>query len=275
MSQLLTRQTVTISPHNLHLLASVGDKVHADLMRMQPFLQEIVEVQTKILQTYAPILEMARRVVEITQPIVKAMAEMQSSIRFVQPTFEVEAPPNYIYRAEPRAVRFVEPVIDDISPRAIVNLPYEAKWDHLECRFENGHTLSVRYQGKKIGNYNHEVLGFARRNTKDLNPDIQWKLLQRLSIIYGSNNRVQPVIAELFKRPVKNVQACYKTKQNLAKKLMAAFGIADDPFYKYDDHKGYRLKFMLRPEPDLRGDGEVRSSGSPFFDGTTDLDEED
>lgn len=274
MSQLLPRQTITISLNNLHLLGSVGDKVHADFARMQPFLQEIVDVHTKILQAYAPILKMVAQLIEVTQPMVKAMAEMQSFAKFVQPTFEAEAVTlRPIYHASPRPVYYAEPVMD-IFPNAVVTLPDGAVWNDLECRFKDGHTFSVFYKGKRVGDFDHEALGFARKNTKDGKPDKQWQLLQQLSIFYESDAGLKPTIANLIEHPAKNKESCHKIKQSLANKLKSAFGISDNPFLSYDDYYGYRIKFKLRPEPDLRGDGELYSSGSNFFDETTDLTED-
>lgn len=273
MSQALTRQTIPISPHNLQLLAGLGDKVHADFVRIQPFLQEIVEVQRKVLQTYAPILEMVSRLLEVTRPILEATAQMQSFAKFVQPTFEAEAViPRQIYHVIPRAAHYTEPAID-IFPNAVVDLPDGAKWDYLECRFKDGHTISVLYKGKQIGNFDHADLGFARRNTKDGKPDKQWQLLQQLSIFYESDTSLKPTVANLIEHPAKNKESCHKIKQSLANKLKSVFGISDNPFLSYDDYYGYRIKFKLLPEPDLRGDGELYPSGSLFFDETTDLSE--
>jgi hypothetical protein len=274
MSHALTRQTITISPHNLQLLESIGDKVQADFVRMQPFLQQVVEAQTRMLQLYAPILGMVNRLMEVTRPILEATAQMQSLAKFVQPNFEVEAViPRQIYQVSPRPVYYTEPVID-IFPNAAVTLPDGARWDYLECRFKDGHTLSVFYKGKQIGNFDHADLGFARRNTKDGKPDKQWQLLQQLSIFYESDTGLKPTVANLIEHPAKNKESCHKIKQSLANKLKSAFGIADSPFLRYDDYLGYRIRFKLRPEPGLRGDGELFSSGSKLFDDTTDIDQD-
>ncbi len=272
MPQVLTQNSIVISPQNLEILQKVGDKVQADIDRMQPFLQHMVEVQQKLMLTYKPIFESIHRVVEATRPIFEASAQLNSIVKYLQPPAEPEL---YINRIShiPRPINYIESDARvSVSP---VRLPPNAGWNKVKCDFMDSHTLTVWYDGQKIGNFGHETLGFARLSTTDHKPDKQWELLRWLAIISSSNNRVRPTFAVLFTQPAKNIQACYKLKHNLAKKLKSAFGLSEDPFYKYDDYAGYRLKFSILPERDLRGNGELRFSGSPLYDREIDPEEED
>ncbi len=257
----------------MEILDNIGRKVQADFDRMQPVIQHIIFVQQRLIETYAPIFEAMSRLRETMRPLIEFSSQMNSMVKYLQPPSEPELVVTMpLYR--PKPIHYIEQ-IEEVSIQAVVNLPEDALWAKLENRFVDTHTVSVWYDGKKIGNYDYEALGFARMNTKDHKPDKQWHLLRRLAIISSSNNKVRPTFAELFTQPAKNNQACHKLKHNLSKKLKLAFGIAEDPFYKYDDYAGYRLKFKILPEPDLRGDGQIRTSGSPLFEREFDEEDED
>lgn len=272
MSRALPHNSIVISTQNMEILENVGSKIQADLDRMQPFLQHIVEVQQRLIVAYKPIFESMQKIVEVTRPLLETTSQLNSVVKYLQPQAEPELFINRISQI-PRPIHYIESEVGvNISP---VSLPPGADWNKIKCSFIDRHTLSIWYEDKKIGDFGHEVLGFARMSTAGHKPDKQWELLRRLAIINSSNNRVRPTFGELFTQPAKNIQACYKLKHNLAKKLKLAFGLSDDPFYKYDDYAGYRLKFSLLPERDLRGNGELRFSGSPLYDREIDPDEED
>lgn len=50
-----------------------------------------------------------------------------------------------------------------------------------------------------------------------------------------------------------------KQKEKLSKQLKFCFGISEhDPFKIHNEGMGYITKFKIQPDPDLRGDGEIR-----------------
>lgn len=149
-----------------------------------------------------------------------------------------------------------------------IEMPNTASWEELEIKFINQFDVEIFHNGEFQKKANYEELGFGRQNTKDNLPNKQWEFLRQLAIIYETGT-IQPTIENLkftLKNIIKSKDDCMKTKEHLGKSLKKAFGIRDNPFYKYDPDKGYKIKFKLKPETILRGDGELRKIGSQYIE---------
>lgn len=152
------------------------------------------------------------------------------------------------------------------SKKAVVELPPDTRWEDIELRFKDAHTLSVLLKGKHVCDCDFADLGLARTNTSEPTPNKQWKFLQQLSVIVEQKNIVLPTTENLFRSLRTTRAALHKNKQALSERLISSFGITDSPFHPYDQHHGYRLRCMLRPEPVLRGGGELHSSGGRLIE---------
>lgn len=281
---------------------AVINEIHASAIRdvesltasFAPFFEQQKEMQDRIAEALAPMTRAAEEIARTMQPMIDDWARMQEMMPSISlpvlPTlstvltpYRVEEPIEYIPRPTgPMLVRLDDQSVDTIVskvvellkkdasqtlviPISIVPMPVGATWDHIGVNFTDPHTLRISYKGKLVGAYDYALLGFARKNTKDRLPDKQWGFLLQLAILTEMKG-AKPTTRHLSKSLVIKTDACEKSKQNLSKKLQAAFGISDDPFKKYDSIEGYRTKFTLKPEPLLRGDGEVHRSGGSLLD---------
>lgn len=267
------RKTVVIDTRSMEMMERMGTHIQESLDIWQSNVQPMLEFQARMLEAYAPVLQSISRMVKALQPFLEMQEKLKSYSEIAMPDLVVEAISIPVYPTKTRMIRRIEP-IEEVTPKSLIQLPFEAEWKYLECRFRDGHTISVLYKDKLIGNFDHESLGFARKNTKDGKPDKQWELLKQLSIIYQHNTNFKPTVGDLAIHFESKKATLHKLKQSLADKLKSAFGITNDPFHSYDDQLGYQIRFKLRPEPDLRGDGQLYPSGSKFFDNTTDLDQD-
>ena len=148
----------------------------------------------------------------------------------------------------------------------IIKLPIGTQWDDLEMKFENKFDVSIYYKGKFLKKYDYIALGFSRTNTTDKKSDKQWDFLIKLSITYKNSRLMEPTVENLSRELKMTKATCMKTKENLAKKLLIAFGIENDPFHEYDPEKGYRTKFKLQPEALLRSNKNPYSYGAQYND---------
>ncbi len=152
----------------------------------------------------------------------------------------------------------------------VVKLPLEARWEDVELRFKDGHTIDLFYKHEFKGGYYHADLDFAMGNTKDGRPDKQWQLLSLLSIATQFNKDFVAT-AESLAVPLKTTPGlCEKMKSKLDKKLRTAFGIKQSPFYPYNKEVGYRTKFTLVPEPAIRRNGDLHGSAGHLFEDVED-----
>ncbi len=150
-----------------------------------------------------------------------------------------------------------------------VKLPADAKWSDITITFKNSQDVEVQYKDNKMGIFSHEKLGFARENTEMNQPNKLWLLLEMIAMTeeYEGDKKVV-----LTKEHLKNAFKCKsenvieKQKSSLSMSLRLATGIQEEPFEKYTPEQGYRPKFRLRPEPVLRGDGELYPSGHQHID---------
>ncbi len=281
-------------PYNLNLDSKdLDDEMSSDpqnlLDALQPVLKQLnsftasaqfssvaQELSEKMKRDSQEILSKISEVVVVPmQPIIEAMQKQMHPFdelgkritRFaIPPVLDLPAIKLGEVSVPSTATRPTEPVYMPSFRGAepVIKLPVGAIWEKLKCRFKNAHTLTVLYDGKKVGDYSHEELGFAMLNsTKHHKPDKQWVFITFISIVSVNEKLgIRPTTPNVSQRMETSKDAVHKIKRSLSKKLQDAFGIDDDPFLSYDKHLGYRLKFVVEPEPDLRDRKLYPSGGS-------------
>lgn len=133
-----------------------------------------------------------------------------------------------------------------------LNIPYGTAWEDIEIRFKNEYDIEIFVHGKFFINTNNEQLGFFDSRSKDKKPSSQWTLLRGISANRGILD-MSRCADELARERIR------KQKEKLSKQLKFCFGISEyDPFETHNDRMGYIAKFKVQPDPDLRGDGEIR-----------------
>lgn len=213
--------------------------------------------------------DQVRKSLEPIMPTLRFVAELNKIYRDVYGTTEttideVELPPKVaVVAKKPKTKREVL----FIAPK--VPLPTGAKWSDITITFRNSHDVEVNYGDTSLGKFSHEQLGFARGNTEMSSPNKLWLLLEMLAVAeeFESDKKIVMTTEHLmtvFK--AKKLNVIEKQKSSLALSLRLAFGIHDEPFELYTHEHGYRPKFKLRPEPLLRGDGELHPSGHEHID---------
>jgi hypothetical protein len=210
--------------------------------------------------------DQVRQAIEPIKPTLRFIAELQAIYQEVygaEPVAEISAEP------APEPVKQVQPKTkkEVLFSKPRVELPQGAKWQDLTICFQNSQDIEVKYGDTSIGKYSHEDLGFAQANTEWKNPDRRWALLTVLAI--AGNYKPKMVMNKDHLMNVCKVtsqNAVEKQKSDLAKGLRAAFGIQEDPFERYTHEVGYQPKFTLLPEKEMRGDGNLHSSGVSFKD---------
>ena len=133
-----------------------------------------------------------------------------------------------------------------------LNIPYGTVWEDIEIRFKNEYDIEILVRGKFFINTNNEDLGFFDSRSKNKKPNSQWTLLRGISFGNGILD-MSRCVNELDRERIR------KRKEKLSKQLKFCFGISEhDPFDIQNDKNGYISKFKIRPEPVLRGNGEIR-----------------
>ncbi len=126
-----------------------------------------------------------------------------------------------------------------------LNISSATKWEDLELSFRNGFEVIVKCKGAEFV-ANHEQMGFVDQR-KGLAPKKAWDFLQLLSAnegVYNFRGETEDRIKKVRKR-----------KQELVAALQEFFQIKDDPFESIrKGDRTYKLRFALRPEPDMRED---------------------
>lgn len=218
---------------------------------------------------------------EKIQEDVKAMIEGMTSRLRIRPsdfdsTHVIYVPPPHPQVSEEKiADQVFEKIWNRIEQRAplsrvflgqnsVVTLPHGAQWEDVEIRFADDSNIDVYYKGQFLKQYSNEELGFIRKRTKDKTPDKQWGLLKQLALASNNIKLWQPTVTNLANHLKVKPHTCMKTKENLAKKLQAAFGIQSSPFLEYDENRGYRLRFKIQPEANLRYNGNPYPVGVRF-----------
>jgi hypothetical protein len=213
--------------------------------------------------------DQVRKSLEPIMPTLRFIAEMNKIYQDVYGTAETTA--EEVKLPEKVAVPTKKPKNkkDVLFMEPKVKLPAGAKWSDITITFKNSQDVEVQHKDTKMGVYSHEQLGFARGNTEMNSPNKLWLLLEMLAMAeeFVSDKKVV-----LTKGHLKDVFQCKdenvveKQKSSLSMSLRLALGIQEEPFEKYIPEQGYRPKFRLRPEPVLRGDGELHPSGHQHLD---------
>jgi hypothetical protein len=140
------------------------------------------------------------------------------------------------------------------SEKPLIELPPNTDWTDITIKLINDFDVEIEVKEKFLCRSNNEKMNFFKKNSKNKKPIEAWNFLKELS----TNN------GKLIRNPVVNEEAAQKDekyrkrKEELSKLLKKCFGIEDDPF---DENAGvsiYKVKFILKPIPGLRGNGEIR-----------------
>jgi hypothetical protein len=229
-----TKNTLSMLRQTLVRQKAIEDQVHQALEPVEPSLRFIVELKAIYQEVYGG------------ETVTDASAETPvETKREMKPKTKKE-------------VLFSKP---------IVTLPTGATWHDVTISFKNSEDVEVKYKDTVIGRYSHQDLGFAQENTEWKKPDRCWALLT----LFAAAGALKPEIVItkdhlMHVCEAKNQNTVEKQKSDLSKGLRSALGIQDEPFERYTHEEGYRPKFTLLPEKDLRGNGELHTGGISFED---------
>ena len=290
-----------INPHQdrafLNVLEEAKRSAEESLERMRPLIEGVLGVHRRmnklVVTTFRNPLHAFH---ETMAPTLRRLAESQKAFTSIatsavrrDETFTItqrafRSFPSYpsvteiadaVYEKFIRRNQAYPPALQPSAAEPVVPTSAGLRWEELDLRFKNPHTLAVHHRDKFIGDFDYTFLGFARKNTKERKPDKQWAFLSQLSVAAAYSRSFTPT-PESLAAPLQTTKGgCEKIKAHLAKKLQAAFGIPDDPFYPYDPETGYRPRFALKPIPDLRNDGELHASGVELIERITSKDPND
>jgi len=279
----------------LKLIEDIEWQVNQSMKIMRPFIEQAADTHRRINEMVAPINGALASFRTAMAPMMQSVARMQEVADIEKPTLEPRRAvifnpqtigPRYRYPSPEDIAYVVREEIEDyfgektkqkdsIQTKPVIPLPSSARWEDLELYRAETHDITVFYKKSRVGKYDYEILGLARKNTKDRRPNKQAELLEQLSVIYEFGGLNAPTVDNLAQTMKISKGACEKRKEALSKKLRLVFGIMEDPFHPYDPDTGYRTKFILKPEPLLRGSGDVHASGGMYRDEITpDLNDE-
>lgn len=213
--------------------------------------------------------DQVRKSLEPTMPTLRFIAEVNKIYQDVYGTAETTVEEVELPQKATVQVKKPKNKKDVLFMESKVKLPAGAKWSDITITFKNSQDVEVQYKDTKMGVFSHEQLGFARGNTEMNQPNKLWLLFKMIAMTeeYEGDKKVV-----LTKEHLKNAFKCKsenvieKQKSSLSMSLRLALGIQEEPFEKYTPEQGYRPKFRLRPEPVLRGDGELYPSGHQHID---------
>jgi len=216
------------------------------------------QVEDQVRKSLEPIMPTLRFVAELNKIYRDVYGTTETTIEEIESPLEVA-----VQTKKPKTKK------DVLFSEPKVKLPAGAKWSDITITFKNSQDVEVLYKDTQMGVFSHEQLGFARENTEMKSPNKLWLLLEMLAVAeeFESDQKIILTIGHLkdvFKCTDENV--IEKQKSSLSMSLRLAFGIHEEPFEKYTQEQGYRPKFKLRPEPDMRGDGELHASGKQHID---------
>lgn len=216
------------------------------------------QVEDQVRKSLEPIMPTLRFIAEVNKIYQDVYGTAETTVEEMESTEKVAVP---IKKPKTKKdVLFAPPKVE---------LPTGAKWSDITITFKNEQDVEVQYKDIKMGVFSHEKLGFARGNTEMNSPNKLWLLLRMMAIAeeFESDKKIV-----LTKENLKNAFQCKnenvveKQKSSLSMSLRLALGIQEEPFEKYTQEQGYRPKFRLRPESDLRGNGELHLSGKQHHD---------
>ena len=264
--------------------AILGDSVEKQMTSMEPLLTAITEQANAfaaITEAISiPALTLPSGLLDTIQSATKEFDRL--SIKKEQPTIFYHAeriePMPHQYADQQMAKLIAKEILAEIESRNTIEaalastkkptvpLPPDAQWKKLTIKFKDKFSMGIYYGGKFIGNYTHEDLGFAKKNTGDKDPDLQWELLHQLAIANKDLEIEAPTLKMLVRELHIPKDTLAQRKRGLSKQLCAVFNISDDPFKKHGKVDGYRTKFELEPEAILRDDGEIFQVERPAID---------
>ncbi len=243
------------NPHIRQVRLAIVDQAIQDMNKtlsallnspsFQHYLRNIDEIQKAA--------ERVRRIIEPTliqkQGMLEHLNEIMSSVKFsdIQPLLKEETiflpPPKPEKNIDEIIQATIEKTLESIRNKELPTrkykfphlLPKNAAWNTITIKFKDGHNVQIVVD-EYIYSANYTEMGFE--DSRQLKPNLQWKLLKALSENNGGVSWDEPHANTQIK----------KQKQLLASKLKQYFGIDEDPFYPYKREKGYIIKINLIPE---------------------------
>ena len=142
-------------------------------------------------------------------------------------------------------------------------LPIGTTWENITIKFKDEFEVEIFMKGKFFKKASHEDLGFLKSN-KSKKPDRGWNFLLLLSVIqeHKEMEATQKNMADSLTRKlgkIISINNCEKIKSDMSRKLQEVFSVEGEPFEDYKEYGYYKTKFILKPLPNLRGEG------SPFI----------
>ena len=150
---------------------------------------------------------------------------------------------------------------EEVKPS--IKLPANTLWEDIKIRFKNQYDIEIYVKGKFLEKTSNDKMGLCK--AEDKKPDRRWEFLQKLST-FSISKSVKPTVEDIAYSLKVKKDNCMKIKEKLSKKLQENFGIYEDAFYSYKDRGFYQTRFELKPEPELRGNGEVYRQASGYND---------
>ena len=121
--------------------------------------------------------------------------------------------------------------------------PVNLKWENIIIKFVNGTDVEIRLKNGSRFHRKSDCKEMGLEDKKSHKPKKAWKFFQILAAVNGSLSWKDNIKVSLKER--ENFQ---KRKEELAKVLIAYFGIGEDPFETYHKKDGYKIKVQLTPE---------------------------
>jgi hypothetical protein len=278
-------------PKTTEMFEDFGREIQKTYDSMKAPFEAVFDARQQALKTFLPIQNSLIQLANSVAPTIATFEHFVNnmpSIKFPALEYKETFSIPYVPPVRPlSANEIAELVVRKLSDKETVSrtiaqpdnspaikLPKDKNLARLELSFIGPSIIAIRYEDQHIGNYDYSNLGLCRRNTKSTTSDYQWALLKQLAIIFEYGDKMFiPTVANLASHL--NIPSAQLTKRMsiLSKKLSIVLNITEDPFFPYNPDRGYKLKFKLRPEAILRGDGELHRSGGEYRDGLTSEDD--
>lgn len=134
------------------------------------------------------------------------------------------------------------------------DVPEGSLWGDVTIRFLDDECIEIKVGKKSFGASNFAALGFEDKKTKQ--PDKLWQTLLLLGRKQGEITwKEKDSTGKVNTRLKKNISI-------LRTRLKELFGIADDPFYRYEKTKSYRAKFTIIRRAELDNSSAEESGAS-------------
>jgi hypothetical protein len=134
-----------------------------------------------------------------------------------------------------------------------INLPEKTSWEDITIKFLDLYEIEIHVKNKYINKYTYKYLGFAKQNTKNKEPNSQWRFLIQISTTKGKLDFDKHIKIEGRDKNTEKEKDKYKQyKKKLSDSLKNIFDLQEDPFHEYREKESYETRFVLLPPPDLR-----------------------